>query len=84
MTLCWKTVSATQFTLYMALSNMGRAFGSGLVGTLKEQMDWDYVFMITAISPLIAFIILRFLNFSKHLKTIKEFSNLIVLKLKAT
>lgn len=83
MALCWKTVSATQFTLYMALSNMGRAFGSGLVGTLKEQMDWDYVFIITAISPLIALIILRFLNFSKHLKTIKEFSNLIIIKPKA-
>ncbi len=29
MHLCWKTVAATQFTLYMALSNMGRAAGAG-------------------------------------------------------
>ena len=73
MHLCWKTVAATQFTLYMALANMGRSVGSWLVGILKESMSWDYVFIITALSPLIGVIIIQFLNFVKHEKAIKKF-----------
>jgi len=73
MHLCWKTVAATQFTLYMALANMGRSVGAWLVGVLKENMSWDYVFIITALSPLIAVIIIQFLNFEKHEKAIKKF-----------
>ncbi|TNJ43199.1 MFS transporter [Tamlana fucoidanivorans] len=74
MQLCWKTVAATQFTLYMALSNTGRAIGSGLVGTLKELMDWEYVFIIIAMSPLIAFFLMQLINFKKHKKSIKKFT----------
>ncbi len=37
MKLCWQVVAATQFTLFMALTNMGRAAGSGLVGTSKRN-----------------------------------------------
>lgn len=91
MQLCWKTVAATQFTLFMAISNMGRAVGSGLLGTLKESLNWDYVFIITALSPLIAIVIIRFLNFKKHNTTIEkleiirqETSNLILFKNKKT
>lgn len=73
MHLCWKTVAATQFTLYMALANMGRSVGAWFVGVLKESMSWDYVFIITALSPLIGLIIIRFLNFEKHEKAIKKF-----------
>ena len=35
MQLCWKRVSATQFTLYMAISNLGLAAGAALMGQLK-------------------------------------------------
>ena len=73
MHLCWKTVAATQFTLYMALANMGRSVGAWLVGILKESMSWDYVFIITAILPLITVIIIQFLNFEKHEKAIEKF-----------
>jgi PAT family beta-lactamase induction signal transducer AmpG len=73
MKLCWKTVAATQFTLYMALSNMGRAFGSGLVGTLKEYASWEYVLLVAAIMPLVSLFIFRLMNFIKHLKVIEEF-----------
>jgi len=36
-------------------------------------MSWDYVFIITALSPLIALIIIQFLNFEKHENAIKKF-----------
>ena len=72
MKLCWHVVAATQFTLFMALSNMGRAFGSGLVGTLKELMSWDYVLLCTALSPLITIFFITLIKFKEHRKTLHE------------
>ncbi|PQV50350.1 PAT family beta-lactamase induction signal transducer AmpG [Jejuia pallidilutea] len=74
MHLCWKTVAATQFTLYMALSNMGRAFGSALLGVLKTNFTWDYVFLFIAIPPIIMAIMMRFICFIKHRKKIESFT----------
>ncbi|WP_431136149.1 MFS transporter [Psychroserpens mesophilus] len=73
MNLCWKTVAATQFTLYMALSNMGRALGSALVGILKESYTWEVVFMFTALMPLIMAVIVQFINFKKHKDKVDSF-----------
>jgi PAT family beta-lactamase induction signal transducer AmpG len=73
MKLCWQVVAATQFTLFMALSNMGRAVGSGLVGTLKEMMSWEFVLICTAISPLLTIFFIKFINFKKHRKAIENF-----------
>ncbi len=74
MKLCWEVVAATQFTLFMALSNMGRASGSGLVGTLKDIMSWEYVLLCTAISPLLTILFIKLINFKKHRKSIEEFT----------
>jgi PAT family beta-lactamase induction signal transducer AmpG len=74
MKLCWQVVAATQFTLFMALSNMGRALGSGLVGTLKEVMSWEYVLLCTVISPLITILLIKLINFKKHRKSVEEFT----------
>ena len=74
MKLCWQVVAATQFTLFMALSNMGRAVGSGLVGTLKEIMSWDYVFLSIAISPLLTIFFIKSINFKKQIKSIEKFN----------
>lgn len=74
MQLCWKTVAATQFTLYMALSNMGRSAGSALLGILKTNFNWEYIFLIIAIIPIIMGVMMRFINFSKHKITVDSFS----------
>lgn len=73
MQLCWKTVAATQFTLFMALTNIGRASGSALLGILKTYFTWDYVFLMIAISPLIIAILLKFICFDKQRKKIESF-----------
>ena len=78
MKLCWQVVAATQFTLFMALTNMGRAAGSGLVGTLKELVSWEYVLLITAISPLLTLIFIKLIDFKKHRKKIDEFQTPIL------
>ena len=73
MHLCWKTVAATQFTLYMALSNMGRAAGAAMLGVLKTKFSWEIVFLIIAIMPVIMVILIQLINFKKHRVTIDSF-----------
>ena len=79
MKLSYKTVAATQFALYMAISNSGRAYGSGLVGTLTEILSWEHIFLLITISPLITLILIQFINFIKHKNSIKNFSNTILI-----
>ncbi|WP_178989236.1 MFS transporter [Winogradskyella schleiferi] len=66
MHLCWKTVAATQFTLYMAISNMGRAAGATLLGVLKTSFSWDQVFLFIAVLPFIMGVMMQFISFTKH------------------
>ena len=73
MNLCWKTVAATQFTLYMAISNMGRAAGSALVGVIKTSFSWEYVFLAAAIMALIMGIMVQFINFKNHKEKVDSF-----------
>mgnify|MGYP002795041810 CR=1 FL=1 len=85
MQLCWKTVAATHFTLFMALSNMGRAWGAGLLGPLKESMGWEQLYLWIAFLPLLMLILIQFINFIKHKKRIDGFiiaqENLEILKI---
>ena len=74
MQLCWKTVAATQFTLYMALSNMGRAFGAGLLGILKLNFSWEYIFLLISILPVIMAFMIQFINFTKHKIKVDSFT----------
>lgn len=68
MVLCWKRISATQFTLYMAIANLGKSLGSALLGTLKEYFDWNYVILLSLIFPLLMLILVRYIRFSNHAK----------------
>ncbi|WP_406972233.1 MFS transporter [Flavisericum labens] len=80
MKLCFKTVAATQFTLYMAISNMGRAYGSGLIGQLKAFFEWEQIFLFIAVSPLLTVLILQFINFRKHKKSMENFVEKIIIQ----
>ena len=68
MRLCWKRVAATQFTLYMAISNLGLAVGAGIIGPLTEMFEWKYVILTYILFALIMLILMRFINFDKHQK----------------
>jgi MFS transporter, PAT family, beta-lactamase induction signal transducer AmpG len=66
MELCWSRVSATQFTLYMAISNMGRALGSWLLGPLKESLTWEYVLLAGASFYFVSLLFIMVLRLKKH------------------
>jgi PAT family beta-lactamase induction signal transducer AmpG len=66
MQLCWKRVSATQFTLYMAISNLGMAGGAALIGPLKDVLNWEYVILSYVVFASVMLVLIRFINFGKH------------------
>ncbi len=87
MELCWCRVAATQFTLYMAISNMGRAVGASLLGPLKNAFAWEYVFLIVGIFALLSLLFIMVMRMRKHLEKLdcmeadeaeKDFKNLVL------
>lgn len=72
MELCWKKISASQFTLYMAISNFGWITGSAIIGTIKTQFGWQYSILAFAFLAAIALIPLQFMNISKHLNQLAK------------
>lgn len=71
MELCWKRISATQFTLYMAINNLGRATGAGYLGEIKTLfVSWEYVILVYAAVSIIMLILLAFINTEKHLLSV--------------
>ncbi len=72
MQLCWKRVAATQFTLYMAISNLGLALGAALIGPLKDYLSWENVILVYIVFALAMLVLIRFINFEKHQKLVDE------------
>jgi len=66
MQLCWKRVSATQFALYMAVSNMGLSLGTGLTGKLTQFLSWESVFLFYTATMAVTIILIFLLNLRKH------------------
>jgi len=72
MQLCWKRISITQFTLYMAISNLGLAAGAALMGQLKGFLDWEFVILSYIIFAVVMLALIRFINFEKHQGRVDE------------
>lgn len=72
MSLCWKRISGTQFTLYMAIANLGKSMGSGILGTLKDFFDWNNIILIAITFPLLMLILIRLIHFPKHAKALDK------------
>ncbi|MGB5848280.1 MAG: MFS transporter [Ignavibacteriaceae bacterium] len=75
MKLCSKRVAASQFTLYMAITNLGYAIGAGIIGPLKELFNWEYVLLAYLPFVLVMLIMIRFIDFDKHQKRLNELEN---------
>jgi MFS transporter, PAT family, beta-lactamase induction signal transducer AmpG len=75
MELCWKRVAATQFTLYMAISNLGKAVGSGLLGPLRNVMPWEYVILSFPGFAIVMLVLIQFLRLKTHLDRIEILEN---------
>lgn len=69
---CWKRVSATQFTLYMTISNLGRSLGSGAAGYAKEYFNWNYTFTISILVLITAILLVGLLRIQRHLAAVER------------
>ena len=69
---CWKKVSATQFTLYMTIGNLGRIVGAKLIGPAKNQLSWEYTIFLFAIMIAAAWLIIQFLHINDHVKRVAD------------
>lgn len=69
---CWKKVSASQFTLYMTLGNLGRIAGAKLIGPVKDAWNWEYTILLFAVMIAVAWAIFLLLNISNHVQRVDE------------
>jgi PAT family beta-lactamase induction signal transducer AmpG len=66
MAACWRRVGATQFSLYMAIANMGLSGGAALLGPLQRWTGYsELLFVVAACSGIVA-ILLVFTNVARH------------------
>lgn len=65
---CWKKVSASQFTLYMTLANLGRIALAALIGPITNNFSWDIALLSFAIMIAAAWLLLQFLNINKQVE----------------
>jgi PAT family beta-lactamase induction signal transducer AmpG len=72
---CWKRVSATQFTLYMTISNIGRIAGAKLIGPMKSNFNWEYTFLLFSMMIALAWILIRFMRINHQVKRVAELEN---------
>jgi PAT family beta-lactamase induction signal transducer AmpG len=62
-----KRIAASQFTLYMAINNIGVAAGASFLGFLKDYLHtWEYVILVYAVAALIMFLLLLKMNTKNH------------------
>jgi PAT family beta-lactamase induction signal transducer AmpG len=66
MRLCWKRISAMQFTFSMTVFNIGLTTGAALLGALKSWLSWSSIFMVFAGMLLVTVSILRFIRTRRH------------------
>ena len=69
---CWKKVSASQFTLYMTISNLGRIFGAYLIGPIKNTFSWEYTLFGFAIMMALALGVIRLIRIQKHVERVNN------------
>jgi PAT family beta-lactamase induction signal transducer AmpG len=66
MHLCWKRISAMQFTFCMTIFNAGLASGAALLGWLRSYFEWQALFFVFAGMIFVGMVILIFIKTNKH------------------
>jgi MFS transporter, PAT family, beta-lactamase induction signal transducer AmpG len=69
---CWKKVSATQFTLYMTISNVGRIVGAKSIGPIKNNFSWEYTLLAFACMIALAWLLIRLMHINTQVQRVSE------------
>lgn len=69
---CWKKVSASQFTMYMTIGNLGRIALAALIGPVKTNFNWQITLFVFAVMIALAWLLLQLLNINKQVEKVKN------------
>lgn len=72
---CWKKVSASQFTLYMTISNLGRIALAALIGPIQTSFNWQVSLFAFGVMIALAWALLQFLNINKQVEGVVTLEN---------
>lgn len=72
---CWKRISALQFTLFMAIYNLGQTAGAAIIGPIRANLSWQYTLLSFSVLAAVALIIVQFLNTGRHLVQVEVLEN---------
>lgn len=72
---CWKKVSASQFTLFMTISNIGRIVGAALLPAVKNRLTWEYTILAFGVMIALAWMGIRFLDIQTQTNRIADLEN---------
>jgi PAT family beta-lactamase induction signal transducer AmpG len=75
MQFCWRKISALQFTLYMAIYNLGQTAGAALIGPLRKQLGWGYTILSFSIMAALALVLIQFIHIKNHLQQLEKLDN---------
>jgi PAT family beta-lactamase induction signal transducer AmpG len=68
---CWKRISALQFTLFMAIYNLGQTAGAALIGPLRAHLSWPYTLLSFSVMAAVALIVIQFLDTGRYLARVE-------------
>ncbi len=74
MAICWHPVAATQFAIYMGISNLGISTGAAILGPLNSQFNYGQIFFIFSVILLINIAILSRIKLEKHVEILDNLS----------
>lgn len=66
MNICWVKVSATQFAIYMAWSNLARSIGASLYGGISDEITYSQAFLIMGVFSLTSAGIVAAVKLKQH------------------
>jgi PAT family beta-lactamase induction signal transducer AmpG len=72
MKFCWRKVSATQFTIYMAITNFGFAAGPSLISPIKDRYGWEVTIFAFAIIVTAVLIMLQFMRTKVYMHQLED------------
>jgi MFS transporter, PAT family, beta-lactamase induction signal transducer AmpG len=70
MQLCWKRISALQFTFCMTVANLGLSAGAALLGFLRTHFGWQIIFLVFTVMVFGVAVLLQFLKVNTHLQQV--------------
>jgi MFS transporter, PAT family, beta-lactamase induction signal transducer AmpG len=72
MQMCWKRISALQFTFCMTVFNGALAAGAALLGDLRNHFGWQTIFILFSVMVFSGILLLRFIKVDAHLKHVEN------------